>query len=554
LNHLKSLLLRCLFAVGLFGTAAGAVFGQENLPFSTSHDDSVTADLWSEETLYNIEKLRIERWFRENKDTVSDALIEQVVQLLLEARKYAEAGEYYLANVWLDTVWELLEPTAPLDTLEYATDGHLFDSALELSPEQKSSLVWSREVISGVDFWRQKLSFAFSEQDSTLLEGSGNPYSGLRFSLDYSNANSRSFQASTFFKYSQDYFTGDVNLRFRTPMGQHLTWTVENRFEGTSFNHDFDLRYIQNLSILQMRLANLGIFSFDLRDDLLLRRYGDESSTYPNYINNAFYAAMGLHPGMQASLNIAYRNVNRTHGRFPDRDYREHRLEVSWLQYLSKLTVTLDNELKSRDYLNAPGDGVYQDYWENYFRGEVKLNFSSFMGVGMEGTITKRDYRFINQNSLPDYLFWEAEPSLIFHLGSKWNLSTGFMFGQQIHQKLADRLAANVRDTAFNILFEDYEFYGPTFEIEFFEVNGLLFSVRESYVFRRYPHTPVLSAADFLPYADRNINSILLFLTWNVTRRWQFNVLANMDDDRIQNTDTGDSQNAILGAEISYHF
>ncbi|NIR52932.1 hypothetical protein GWO43_30380, partial [candidate division KSB1 bacterium] len=55
-------------------------------------------------------------------------------------------------------------------------------------------------------------------------------------------------------------------------------------------------------------------------------------------------------------------------------------------------------------------------------------------------------------------------------------------------------------------------------------------------------------------YQDRNINSIMLFLTWNVSRRWRFSVFANMDDERSQREDNLDSQNTVVGLEVNYLF
>ncbi len=557
MNNLKLTMATFLsLALGYLALPGAFIFAQDRADSSSvGYADSTASDNWNEETLYDIERLRIVRWLRENNESVSDAQLSQVHQLLIEAQKFADANDFYLANIWLDTIWDLLEPPTDTETADLLDGDTAVDFGTDLYPSTETNrLNVTREVMSGVDLWRQKINFAFFESDSTLLESSGNPYSGVRFNIDYSNAGGQTFQANMSLKYSYDYFTSDIDLRFRNPVSSYLTWSLADRFETTSFFRDFDLKYIQNLTSIDMKLQPGGTFFLNLRDDLLLRRYQNENSTYPNYFNNTFYATVGLDSGLHSSLSLGYRNVNRVHGNFADHDYRENRLELNWLQFWGNLSLSVDNELRFRNYFNAPGDGIYQDYWENYLRGEIKLSFSSVFGLNVAGTFNNRNYDFINANSLPDYVYWEAEPALSFHFGSKWNVRPGVRFGRQTHQKLVNLVAASFQDDTFSIIFEDYDFIGPSIAIEFFEVNGLLFSLQESYLFRKYPHNPTRAATDFLPYSDRNINSVLLFVTWNLTAHWQLNAIANFDNEHIKNGDSGDSQSTIFGAEIGYQF
>ncbi|MFQ5822429.1 MAG: hypothetical protein ACE5JB_00045 [bacterium] len=553
-------LLLALFFVGLnIGIVINKnAIGQENLnSLKESDSDSLLKDSWSEETYYWIEKLRLERWLKDNsQDLIDSALLKEVVRIKKEAEVFASKSDFTMAGLWLETIWDLIQPEPDSITSEDEVDIDYFsDLESDFSINNSNKFNWSRELVTGVDLWRQEFVYAFVQRDSTLLEGNGNPYTGIRLNFDYSTSYQNSIQGYTFFKYSRDYIFGEANFRLIKPINNNLNWKLENRIEGTSFNHDLDLKYIQNSSLLAFNLRNIGVLALEFEDEFLLRRYDKESSTYPNYFNNTFKGLAKLATSISSIIGAGYRNTQRFHPNFIENDYQENRFDITLFQTIeNSSSLSLENQLRLRNYTNIPADTSFQfDYWEEYFSGNLRLSFSSTFGTEFQGSITKRNYQ-LESATTPDYLLWEVEPEIYFDLGSEWRISAGFFYSRQTHEKLFNHLAAVTTNADLSIPFEDFYTYGPTFTIEFFRIDGLLFSVRESFFMERYPNFSTRDIQRFNLYSNRNINSIFFFLTWNISPSWNLGVLANMDDDRSQKDTSGDSQNTIVGIEFNYSF
>gem|GEM_PF-2531734 len=516
--------------------------------------DSLSEGQWSEETYYRIETLRLQRWVRENNDEIDNEIVlQELTQLLKEAKQFADAGDYKMANLWLETVWEMLKPYDISDMTTQTPIGlenGLYDVPLNSPPQ----FTWSRQVISGLDFWRQEFSFRFLESDSTFLQRNGNPYSGIRLTLDYGGQGHTRFNGFTSFKYSRDYLTAEVDFKFSGIFGKNTRWRLENRTEGTSFYRDFDLRYFQNRSTARLE-HRLGPVTFEAQDDFMLRTYTNSDSAYPNYWNNSFMASSKFELTTGSLLTLGYRNVVRRHPDLPLNDYLENRAEVSLFQSVGQwFNLHIDDELRFRNYENVPKDHFFQDFWENYFTAEMQVGFTSGFGSQVNGGFTTREYQFISANSLPDFNNWEIEPQLYLKLGSNWKVAGGFHYEKETHQQFLGRVSDLAAESVLSIQFEDFYAAGPVVTIDFLNLNGLLFSLRESYLFRRYPNSRTSDVDAFNLYSDRNINSVLLFLTWNMTPRWQLNILANIDDDRSRKDSSGDSQNTLLGFELGYAF
>ncbi len=518
--------------------------------------DSLTKQAWEEETYYRINILRLKRWVQENPAIQDDPVLSvEISQLLKEVTDFAAAGDFYMANVWMETIWDLIaswEISPSRDQSTFQSTGQVAYPVGALT--QTPRFDWSREAITGVDLWRQEFNFRFLDTDSTYLEGSGNPFTGVRFNLDYANGKQTNLRGTTFFKYSRDYLTGEADLQLTSSAGEFVNWKLQNRLEGTSFFRDFNLKYLQNQSLARVDFR-VGVLKLTAQDDFLLRSYAESDSAYPNYYINTFLGAGGLHFGMNSSFNLSYRNVVRKHGDFETNDYRENRLEVLWEQSIGGFTdFRLQNDFRVRDYSNVPAGHFFQDYWENYFWGNIDFKLAKVFGLELQGGVNKREYDFLSASSLPDFIDWEVEPELYLKPSVSWRISAGIHYERETHQNLVPRLNAVDAESAISIQFEDFYAVGPVLKIDFFNVNGFLLSLQESYLLRRYPNSPTNDVRDFNLFSDRNINSIIFFLNWSINQNWQFNLLANMDDDRSQKDDTGDSRNTIIGLELGYHF
>ena len=101
----KCLFFLCIPICFIWPTTSHRVFAQD---FSDTASDSLD-DVWSEETYFQIEMLRLERWIKQNILKLSDpVLLKEVVRLKKEAANFAEADDFFMANIWLETLWDLL--------------------------------------------------------------------------------------------------------------------------------------------------------------------------------------------------------------------------------------------------------------------------------------------------------------------------------------------------------------------------------------------------------------------------------------------------------------
>ncbi len=549
----KTLLLMLACPLGIVLRQTPLFSQSANLLAEKAGSDSVAQDFSDEETYYHIGLLRLQRWFRKNANLISDpAISTEIARQLREAANLAAAGDFYMANILLETVWELVEATQEPGVRDsvVTADPIASDGAGDV-PQEK--IHWSKAVLSGVDLWQQRFSFTFEESDSTYRQGSGNPFSGAR--LNFTAGRGRSvLDGMAFFKYSRDYLSGEAELRYRGKIGKSSRWRLENRFEGTSFGGDFSLKYWQNQSTLAL-VPRWGPLGLELRDEFGLRRYGSLDSTYASYLENKAYVTLKFYLGLASSLDLSFRNVVRHHPDFDVNDYHENRLQLSWTQSAGRhLNFSMEHELRFRNYTNAPVDYYLQDFSEYYAWGSADLSFSQRVGAEVKGTITKRLYELFSAASLPDYFSWEVEPQLYSRFGTGWRLGLGFHYERETHEDIVKHLTAVDAASALGVTFEDFYAIGPALSLEFLKVGSVVASLHESFLFRRYPRTSTRSVSDFNLYSDSNINNLLLFISWDISRNWQLSVLANADDDRSRKDSSGDSQNTLFGIEVTYSF
>ena len=566
---IKYLILVPVLVVGYVNWPANAYSQNATYNLTESFTDTLADENWGEETYYEIEMLRLKRWILKNTKKFSDpVLLKEIARLKKEAENFAKTKDFQMANLWLETIWELLQPDDDAVFLPPEDDSYFLNGLNDISLKPANKFNWSRELSTGVDVWhwRQEINLgtiptdaallASASVDSTILESNGNPFTGVRFRFDYGTGFRNSIQSMVFFKYSRDYVSGEVNAKIDKPIGTKSSWRFENRFQGTSYFRSFGInKFWQNTSLLLFRIQATRLFSFDFGDEFILRRYdhknenNNEDESYPDYFNNTFRTATRLNFGFGSFLQAGYRNVRRNHSVSKKKNYLENRISLSLLQATSRsFSLNLENDLRLRDYTNPQPDSIsiYNDFWENNLTGDIRLDFTRRVGTEVRGTITKRDYKIVSE-SLPDYLFWEVEPKFIFNIDQEWRIGFGIYYARQNHQKFYS--------------FADYYKAGPVITLELFQINGILLSLRESFTLERFPNiqtdstinsdTNDSSLINF--YSDRNSNSLSLFLTWNVSSRLQLNILANLDDDRHRD-DSGDSQNTLVGLDLNYSF
>ena len=565
--------LRIITAIIFLLGAAGNLLAQEQPPQAAVMDSSEIK--WSEETAYQIDRLRLLRWVRAHQDTSAKEVLVKILDLITEADGFARQRDYITAQLLLDTAQELTRlfaESTPVVKPESEGVGS-FEAPAAASE-------WRREILFGVDLWRQQYELGAFSADTTFSDG--NPFVGLRISLNHDPAaklyaqksklppsrvtpenRALKFDAYALLKSSRDYFSGELEFNARQPLGNGSYWRVQNRLEGTSYHRDFDLQYWQNITSA-LAVADLSKnFRFEVADEFRLRRYRAQNDFYPNYIQNRAAFGVVFNSGYTTRLDSRYNYIVQAHDLCPSHDYLEHRVETSVFQSsAANSTVALENIWRQRIYPNTPsGDACrnsYQKtYQEEYARADLRLGLADDFALRIEGDFVLRQYQ-TPSDSIPDFLGATVNPQLQLSLSSSLQIRLGYLYALRVYD---DNIIQQPRSTAATTatvfpFYEDYYSHGFTLGIDLIRTDGLLLSVNENFEMRTYPNATANQFSDLglYSYTDRNINSVLLFFSWTFLPRWQANVLANFDNDYSRVDNQSDSRNTLFSIDLAYSF
>ena len=537
-------------ALMFFSTAAVAQeLPEESMP---ARPDSA-ARLLDAESYYTFMRLRLIRWIRKHSDTAPVDMLSQAVDLLEQADQFAAAKDYETAQLILETAFDVAKLAAPESE----------ESASKTTPEQipagsATSWQWTREVVAGVDYWQQEFELGLSD-DSLYSERNGNPFTGLRLNVSHGDELRNSFSAYSLVKTSRDYHSGELELRARRTFADKSSGWFVNRLEGTAYKRDLDLQYWQNTSALGINFYPARQLRVDFEDEFRYRGYRQQSSTYPNYLHNQIRLG-GSFIGMSTRIDASYDYAVRIHPTFSDNDYFEHRVEAAIHQATAaNSSIYLQNVWRLRDYARGFSDSTYQNtYQEEYLRGDVRIGLGPRVAIRVEGDYTLRQYQVSSSNT-PDYYNTYINPQLVVKVFGDWQVGLGYMYLLRVHAKdLVQKNNLPRTDTrsaeAGFVGYEDYYSHGLTFAVELFRINGLMLSVNNTYEMRKYPNSTTNNLPGLGLYTDRNINTLLLFLTMNLSANLQLGVLANLDDDRSRVENQSDSRSTLFSLDLSYSF
>jgi len=527
-------------------------FAQEPPDEQTASGDSAAIALDSE-SYYTAMRLRLIRWVRKNSGAVALDQLRQSVELLEQADKFSAMKDFETAVIILETAFDV----AKMPLTEAESDSKQIESTLAV-PASNSRWQWTREVVAGVDYWQQQFEFGFSD-DSLYSENNGNPFTGLRLKVSRGEELKNFFSAYSLLKASRDYTSGELELRGRRTFSAQFAGSLTNRVEGTSYRRGSDLKYWQNASTLGLAFYPKKQVRVELEDEFRYRGYRNESSIYPNYFNNQI-GMRGSYAGLSTRIDVAYDYAARFHPSFSENDYREHRVDASIYQATAaNSSIYLQNIWRYRDYARGFSDSTYQNtYQEEYLRGDFRIGLGPKVAIRVEGDYTLRQYEVPSFNT-PDYSNTFLNPQLVFKIFGDLEIGAGYMFLLRVHAKdIVQPNAIPVTDTrrteAGFVGYEDYTSNGFTIAVELFKTNGLMLSLNNTYEIRRYPNSTTNSLQGLGLYTDRNINTLLLFLTMNLSARLLLSALANLDDDRSRIENQSYSKSTLFSVDLSYSF
>ena len=540
----KTYSMLIVFSLGLISFLINRAYGNQDAASDSVRNEQRGTFHSSESVLYEIYFTRLQR-------IVSQALQKKpnwempadIVELVSEAKLFAEEGDYDLAI-------ELLEEVITyFDSEEYSPKNSV-GSNTHNSPDEtvQSSSDWTKYVFIGSDFWQQKFNLALGEQDSTILEGEGNPFIGLRLRMDYAKGALVQTQAEIEAKSSRDYLSGRLLLDHRHQISRSVHTKFENRFDITSYRRDSNLRYFDDKLDIGLFYSINNSHSFEIINEIQIREYAHQSDLYTSFFQNRTRTTLSVVPFGMTRVDIDYDYRSRKHNFDPGKDYDEHRLGTdAWYGLASNISTLLMAQWRTRRYIQPGLDTLLaKDFSQFYSEADLRIHLSKGFSFYLGGNFEIRNYRDPS-TVIPSY--WEliVEPSLTINLGAPCTLRFGYNFKERQHSAFSDRSSKQVE-------IEDFYSHGPALTIDIFTLGGLVFSLTDIYEFRRYPNSISKGISDFSLYSDRNVNSLFMFLSWNFSQHWELDVIANLDQDTDIKDENGDSRTTLCTLELSYRF
>lgn len=506
---------------------------------------------------YDITKTRLTRWVRANIKTVSKDILQQVVDLLEDAQKFARQDDYETAQLFLDTALDLTRVKVTADT----TAGMVpeFEN-LELEGIQQNK--FEPQIITGIDLWRQEFELNFIN-DTTFFEKSGNPYIGFRLRGDLQSKGFGSVTTHLLARASRDYYSGEAELQNLkgSYIGNH--WLLQNRLEWTSYRDTLGLKFLQYSNRLRGGVELAKNFLGYAGNDFRLRRYELETEFYPNYFHNLAYAGMQYTSGLSTRLAGEYSLGIRRHPHFISDDYHEHTITASVYQSTAtNSSIFLENIYRVRSYANGGNDSTYQNpFSEEYIRGDFRFGMTPSLSFDVRGDVTLLQHSLVSQ-SAPDYLNVMANPRFLIRFLGDWQLGLGYLYVLRVYDTDIIRTSPTVIDTDQarfsldqSILgYEDYFSHGISISLELFRLGAFMLNLSNNFEYRTYPNSQTTSIDGFPLYSDRQINSTFLFLTWKMHPQLELGIFANYDEDRSRNQEHNDSRNTLFSMELGYTF
>ena len=525
--------------------------------FFTSQPDSSFIN-WSTNTEYDILRLRVQRWLLKNQQDKAASTFKSINDLLTDAEFFAQDMDYETAQLLLTSALALIDDREvpseiPPIVLEQNSKNGIILSASKPLQEKWD---WTREVLTGVDLSRLDFGIGFDQRE---VESSGNPYGGLRLGVVKRAGGTSVFRANALVKTSRDYYSGNLESDLKQSIGEKASLRLENQLETTSYHRDLDLQYWQNTNSFLLAFDVQKDIQLEVEDEIRFRHYRNESHFYPNYYQNEFSLAAVYSSRLSSRIQARYHFINRSHSSFNDNDFNEHRIEASLSQNLSSnSSIFIENIWRQRLYSSGRPDTTFQQpYSEEFAHADMRVGLSANTAFQLEWDLTFRQYQ-ISNNLTPDFLYSRLNPKFEFKLFSDWQLSVGYIFLLRLHKMRENQnnlTNAATDDNASALLgFEDYLSNGFTLGIDFFNTSGFLFSASYAFTVRTYPNAASPNIDEFSLYSDRNINSLLLFMSWDVTPDIQLGAIANIDAENSRSDDFSDSKTTLFSVDLGYSF
>jgi len=528
-------------------------------PIFAQIDLADSSDLGQDDALYyDVEKTRLVRWLRLHKNEMTADLFNQVIELIKEAQNFAKEGDYETGLLLLDSASDLAKSSSSQAAI--LPEGSE-NSIRPMAGEPAGRWSWKPGIVTGMDFWRQEFDLGFSGEASTYFESSWNPFVGLRLRGNYEGASLSSFETYLLGKVSRDYYSGEASVRGLFGSLQRGHFLFDNRFEATDYRNGLSLKYLENRTTLQAGVELARNFVFLAGNEFQIRNYAEQSELYPNYFQNLIYGGLQYTSGLATRLAAQYNFGFRRHSHYLEDDFREHRIEASVYQTTAiNSSIFFQNIWRDRKYVHGDVDSSYQNsYQEEYFRADFRFGLSHWASFDLQGDFTLRQHPNASLYT-PDFVDVRANPRFLFRLIGDLQLGLGYLFTLRVYKQDIIRTTpapvptANAAASQQYLGYEDYFSHGASLSLELFRLGSFMMSLTDQFELRTYPNSPTNDINGFGLYTDRAINSILMFLSWQILPQMDFGLMINYDDDRGRKVENSDTRNSLFSLDLGYSF
>lgn len=490
--------------------------------FQNTLTDSTTA---GDARIYQIRLLQIQHKCIKIDDLAS---LQQIEALEHEAQALVDKNQYAFALLILDEIDDLIS----------------IISIPEIDEPNSNPLKVKTAVVLGLDSWQQKFELNYGDSDTVLSENSMNPFAGIQFNLDFSKK-SCTLTANTLLKKSRDYFSTIQDTRFTQALTSTTEMNLTNYFDWTHFSLIDYVSYFQNKFTAGILTQPFSKLRLTFSDEFRLRKYDIQRYEYAHYFQNELKLALESGFSWQQRAGMTGRWQQRRHLDFHEKDFSKITLNFSGdfsLPFNS--TLRIFNDLTQKKYATQTIDTLYQsDYWENWATGQFNLPFTRFLALEINDNFTFRNYAS-EFSYLRDNVANETEALFRIQASPNISLRAGYYVDFYINQ-------GNATAEDIDAQVENYYSHGPSFSLDYFYQKFLL-NLSNTSRNRIYPKAQDVD--DLTLYADRNLKSLFLFISWEINSAWEMNLITNYDADHDRENENSDSRSTIFSLEIARHF
>ena len=497
----------------------------------TEADSLAWGDTAIEQELYELNLMKFRRILKSTQPDSS--LISQVKAATMEFINLASAGRFSEANILLESLLIILTPE----------DSYITFKPPKQASKKKPGVLWSREVSVGGDLWQQHFELSVPGVDSALVEKQLNPLLKLRIGVDW-QADNHTLHSDAELITSRDYDGAAWGIGYERAFPRQWNVTLDNQFQISRYKQELNLDYLQNDLSLTLGHKSASGWTMELRDDFRVRLNEPQSLFYPDYHYNRLKGTMRLRVGGQFFGMDAGWDM-RLHPVYNEKDYYEPWLNGSYYVLTGqRWLIRADAGWRNRNYTAVWNDStLYIDHQESNVM--LNLDYHLFAGWHAEFYADAQWRQYERMNSVAQHFAdTEIKTSLRWQMSEQLSIATGYLY--------EIRRFAKIESAVFQD--QDYYSHGIELSVDFLSIQRLSFSLTDTWRWKRYPHSATNDIPDFTLYTDRNVNSLLFFMHYQLTKQFTLQGISNVDFDRDPYDDQSDARSSMFSLELVCNF